>query len=63
MKVFILQGQGFGVDEETFYNLGVYSTKAKLKKALKELEEEWNLNGLYDAVTKVEEITVDKVYL
>ena len=54
MKVFILQAQGFGDNEDEMYNMGVYSTRAKAEAAEQDI-----LEDMYDAVTEITEVKVD----
>lgn len=53
--VYILQAQGFGDNEYEFYNIGAFSTRAKLDAALTELQDEYDM----EVVTNVEELQVD----
>jgi hypothetical protein len=57
-KVYIVQVQGWGDDEDAFYNTGAYSTKEKADAALAELVAQAQEDEL-EVVTNVEVITVD----
>ena len=57
-KVYIVQVQGWGDDEDAFYNTGAYSTKAKADAALAELVAQAEADEL-EVVTNMEVITVD----
>jgi len=56
--VYIVQVQGWGDDEDAFYNTGAYSTKEKADEALAELVAQAQEDEL-EVVTNVEVITVD----
>jgi len=58
-KVYVLQVQGWGDDEDAFYNTGVYSTKAKALAAEKTLLKEAAADGMPDAVTQIEALELD----
>jgi hypothetical protein len=57
-KIYIVQVQGWGDDEDAFYNTGAYSTKAKADEALAQLVAQAQADEL-DVVTNMEVITVD----
>ena len=57
-KVYILQAQGFGDDEDAFENIGVFSSRAKLEKALEESQAQWAEDDL-EVETRVEEFELD----
>jgi hypothetical protein len=57
-KVYIVQVQGWGDDEDAFYNTGAYSTRAKADTALAELVAQAEADEL-EVVTNLEVITVD----
>jgi hypothetical protein len=57
-KVYIVQVQGWGDDENAFYNTGAYSTKAKADTALADLLAQAEADEL-EVVTNMEVITVD----
>jgi len=58
-KVYIVQVQGWGDDEDAFYNTGAYSTKEKADAALAELIAQAEADELDDVVTNIEVITID----
>jgi hypothetical protein len=58
-KVYIVQVQGWGDDEDAMYNVGAFSTRAKADKHVKQLVKQALADGLDDVVTDVEVITVD----
>ena len=58
-KVYIVQVQGWGDDENAMYNVGAFSTRAKADAHIKQLLAEAHTDGLDDVVTDVEVITVD----
>ena len=57
-KVFVLQAQGFGDNEDEFYNIGVYTTMEKLKAAQADVDAE-GYDGCFTAVYNVEEWQLD----
>ena len=61
MQVYILQVQGWGDDEDEFYNVGAYSTRARAEAALEELLDQWEDDGgeRDEVVHEIEVITVD----
>jgi hypothetical protein len=58
-KVYIVQVQGWGDDENAFYITGAYSTRAKAEDAVAQLTAEAHTDGLTDVVTDIEVVTVD----
>ena len=60
-KVYIRQVQGWGDNENEFYNMGAYSTRAGAEAALEELLVQWEEDGQdrADVVHEIEVITVD----
>ena len=58
-KVYIVQVQGWGDDEDAFYITGAYSTRAKADAAVAQLTADALADGLEDVVTDVEVVTVD----
>ena len=56
--IFVVQVQGWGDDEDAFYNTGAYSTKAKAEKAVKQLIAEAEADGLDNVVTEIEELVL-----
>ena len=57
-RVYVLQAQGFGDDEDAYENIGVFTSRDKLESTLAELEEEWAEDEL-EVVTNVEEFELD----
>ena len=57
-RVYVLQAQGFGDDEDAYENIGVFSSQEKLESTLASLEEEWAEDEL-EVVTNVEEFELD----
>ena len=55
MKLFVATAQGIGDDENAFYNVGVYSTRALAQSALANLAEEMDT----ELETAIEEHTLD----
>jgi hypothetical protein len=58
-KVYVLQAQGLGDNEYEFYNVGVYSSVAKLEAAKQNFINEWEADGLEDVEFNVEQYEVD----
>ena len=58
-KVYIVQVQGWGDDEDAMYNVGAFSTRAKADAHIVELVAQAEADGLEDVVTDIEVITVD----
>jgi len=58
-KVYIVQAQGFGDDEDAMYNTGAYTTRALAEQALADLLTQAREDGLEDVVTDIEVLTVD----
>jgi len=58
-KVYVLQVQGWGDDEDAFYNTGVYDSIDSLENAKQNLVREAYDDGLTDVVTAIEPVTVD----
>ena len=57
--IYVLQAQGLGDNEYEFYNVGVYSSVAKLEAAKQNFINEWAAGGLEDVVLNVEQYEVD----
>jgi hypothetical protein len=59
-QVYIVQIQGWGDDEDEFYNMGTFSTRAKAEAGLEEMLQEWEDNGSDrdDVVYEIEEHVV-----
>ena len=59
-KVFIVQVQGWGDNEDEFYNCGTYSTRAKAEAGVEELLTDWEADGndRADVVYEIEESVV-----
>jgi hypothetical protein len=58
-KVYVLQAQGFGDDEDAFYNIGVYDSVNGLENAKQNFVREAYDDGLTDVVLNVEEFEVN----
>ena len=58
-KVYILTVQGWGDDEDAFYNTGVYSSRENAETAQRNLIAEALEDGLEDVVTNIEEMELD----
>ena len=58
-KVYVLQVQGWGDDENAFYNTGAYSTRAGAVKAERALVKEAEADGLTNVITNIEALSVD----
>ena len=57
--IYVLQAQGLGDNEYEFYNVGVYSSVAKLQAAKQNFINEWAAGGLEDVELNVEQYEVD----
>ena len=57
--IYVLQAQGLGDNEYEFYNVGVYSSVAKLEAAKQNFINEWAAGGLEDVEFNVEQYEVD----
>jgi hypothetical protein len=57
--IYVLQAQGLGDNEYEFYNVGVYSSVAKLEAAKQNFINEWAAGGLEDVELNVEQYEVD----
>jgi hypothetical protein len=58
-KVYIVQVQGWGDNEDAFYITGAYSTRKLAEAAVAQLVADAHLDGLDDVVTEIEVVTVD----
>jgi hypothetical protein len=58
-KVYVLQAQGWGDNEDEFYNVGVYDSTDSLENAKQNLVREAYDDGLTDVVLNVEEFEVN----
>jgi hypothetical protein len=58
-KVYVLQVQGWGDNENEFYNTGVYDSIDSLENAKQNLVREAYDDGLTDVVLNVEEFEVN----
>jgi hypothetical protein len=58
-KVYIVQVQGWGDDEDAMYNTGAYSTRTLAEQALADLLTQATEDGLEDVVTDIEVLTID----
>jgi hypothetical protein len=58
-KVYVLQVQGFGDNENEFYNIGVYNSINNLEAAKQNVVREAYDDGLTDIVLNVEEFEVN----
>lgn len=60
-KTYIVQIQGWGDNEDEFYNMGAYSTRTKAEAALEEMLQKWEADGCDrdDVVYEIEPITID----
>jgi len=58
-KVYIVQVQGWGDDEDAFYITGAYSTRPKAEAAVEQLIADAAEDGLTDVVTEIEVVSVD----
>jgi len=60
-KIYIVQIQGWGDNEDEFYNMGTFSTRARAEAALEEMLADWEANGSdrSDVVWEIEEHSVD----
>jgi hypothetical protein len=59
-KVYILQVQGWGDDEDAFVNTGAFSTRELAEQAQTNLIAEAEADGLEDVVTDIEVLTLDE---
>jgi len=57
--IFVVQVQGWGDDENAFYNTGVYSSRVNAETAQRNLIAEALEDGLEDVVTNIEEMELD----
>ena len=58
-KVYIVQVQGWGDDENAFYNTSGHTTRKLADSALEALLAEAEADGLTDVVTNIEVLTID----
>jgi hypothetical protein len=58
-KVYVLQVQGWGDDEDAFYNTGVFDNIDSLENAKQNLVREAYDDGLTDVVLNVEEFEIN----
>ena len=58
-KVYIVQVQGWGDDEDAMYNVSAHSTRDGAETAQRNLISEADADGLTGVVTDIEVITVD----
>jgi len=58
-KVYVLQVQGWGDDEDAFENIGVYDSVDSLENAKQNFVREAYDDGLTDVVLNVEEFEVN----
>ena len=58
-KVYIVQVQGWGDDEDAFEITGAYSTRELAEAAVTQLVADALADGLDDVVTEIEVVTVD----
>ena len=58
-KVYIVQVQGWGDDEDAMYNVSAHSTRELAEDAMHVLIADAHDDGLLDIVTEIEVITVD----
>jgi hypothetical protein len=58
-KVYIVQVQGWGDDEDAFYITGAYSTRELAEAAVTQLTADAEADGLTDVVTDIEVVTID----
>jgi hypothetical protein len=58
-KVYIVQVQGWGDDEDAFEITGAYSTRELAEAAVTQLTADALADGLDDVVTEIEVVTVD----
>jgi len=57
-KVYVLQAQGWGDDEDCFYNVSVHTTEAGAQAKILALRAEM-LEDIYDTVYNVDVLEVD----
>ena len=53
-KIYVLQVQGWGDDENAFYITGVYDSKVAVETAQRNLISDADADGLEDTVTQIE---------
>ena len=58
-KVYIVQVQGWGDDEDAMENISTHSTRELAEQAVVELTEQAFADGLDDIVTEIQVMTVD----
>lgn len=60
-KVYIVQVQGWGDDEDEFYPCGAFSTRSKAEAHVEDLLVQWEADGgdRDDVVYEIEPMTVD----
>jgi len=58
-KVYVLQVQGWGDDEDAFYNTGVFDSVDSLENAKQNLVREAYDDGITDVVLNVEEFEIN----
>ena len=58
-KVYIVQAQGWGDDEDAMYNISAHSTRELADAAIAELLKQAADDGLDDVITDIEVMTVD----
>lgn len=58
-KVYIVQVQGWGDDEDAMYNVAAFSTRARADAHMAELIQQSRDDDMGDIVTDIEVITVD----
>ena len=58
-KVYIVQVQGWGDDEDAMYNVGAFSTRERAEAHIEQLVSDALADGLEDVVTDIDVITVD----
>jgi hypothetical protein len=58
-KMFVLQVQGWGDDEDAFENVGVYDSRIGVETAQRNLISEALDDGMEDVVTNIEEFELN----
>ena len=58
-KVFVLQVQGWGDDEDEFVNVGVYSSKVGAETAQRNAISEWAEDTGGELITQIETFELD----
>lgn len=58
-KVYVLQAQGWGDNEDEFYNIGVYSDRIYAETAQRNAEVEWHADTDTWANLRIEEFELD----